>query len=445
MIFVSCTPAAARGFPGGQVVRMGGKKQTGLGAFWPGAPPPPAPVGALPRPKKKAKTKQATREPAARTDPEAAEVSSDEHRAPPEADSGSDLVPARQPSPQACSPDSPGRASDSSPLGSIGGWEAAVRTAIAARVGAVAPDGGAAMHRSPSSGAETLVLGSAMPRSPSSGAEALSVGPASAAALEAPRGPPSAAPVGPPSAALVTQGWAGKALVPPTEQPSCKYCRAFLDPFAKGVRLLSKSAQVFCCPGCNSKTTILAKVFGHWPIDEFKQLASEEQTAFFQTSGTGRDNLKKAVHEQVMKKWAHQKTNKVEGDFMPDWWWRSKGMPEETIEKMKAAGAVEEHPIMGNTFQVMIHGTSESATEELARQQLLSATTRKGKGAAAADSAAAGSGRPIGETAAAEETAAAATPAREEETSSSASDSDSSSSSSKKRKGNQKKKKDKNK
>ena len=339
--------------------------QTGLGAWWPGAPPPPAPVGVLPRPKKKAKTKHAKREPTN------VEASSDEPGAPQEADSGSELIPPRQPSPQPCSPESPGRASDSSPLNSIGGWEAAVMQAIAARgaarprspsSGAEAPVRGDAMHRSPSSGAETLDLSTAMPRPPSSGAEAPPVGPASAAAPEAPTaaavGPASAAGPSAPSPASAGPAsarppWAGlgpapqKQLVAPTQQPSCTYCRAYLDPTAKGVRLISKTAQVFCCPGCNSKTTTLTKVFGHWPIDEFKELEPEEQNAFFQKSGTGRDNLKKAVLEQVMKKWAHQKTNKASGDFMPDWWWRNQGMPEEMIEQMKASSPAEDHPSWG--------------------------------------------------------------------------------------------------
>ncbi|CAK0795877.1 unnamed protein product, partial [Prorocentrum cordatum] len=242
---------------------------------------------------------------------------------------------------------------------------------------------------------------------------------------------------------LESQGWDGKALVAPPQQPSCKFCRTFLDPFAKGVRLLRKSPQVFCCGTCNSKTTTLAEVFGHWPIDEFKGLSAEEQSAFFQTRGTGQDSIKKAVHEQVMKKWAHQKTNKVAGDFMPEWYWRNQGMPEETIQRMKALAPGEDHPIFGDTFQVMIHGASESATEELARQQLLSAATRKGKGTAAAGSAAAGSGSATGETAAAEEPAAAPAPAPKETSFSSASDSESSSSESKKKKhiNNKKKKK----
>eukprot|EP00959_Pyramimonas_sp_CCMP1952_P451378 9450744-Pyramimonas_sp.AAC.2 len=381
---------------------MSASKQAGLSAFWPHAPPPPPPP---PEPKKKAKATGAKREPAGGPDapnkhanheaaysPDAAEPANKhaKHEAEAELDAPREQAKAA--------------AEDEWPeIDDEGEAEAAADAEAEAVPKASAPP---------------------VPRDETLPAEAQ---------------PPTDEPLpAAPPKQLENQGWGGKALVPPTQQPSCKFCRTFLDPFAKGVRLLRKSPPVFCCGTCNSKTTTLAKVFGHWPIDEFKQLTVEEQSTFFQTCGTGQDSIKKAVHEQVMKKWAHQKTNKVSGDFMPEWYWRNQGMPEETVKRMKDLAPGEEHPIFGDTFQVMVHGTSESATEELARQQMVSAATRKAKGTAAASSAAAGSGSAT-ETAAAEGPRAALAPAPT--SSSSTSDSESSSSESKKKKNKKNKKK----
>ena len=229
----------------------------------------------------------------------------------------------------------------------------------------------------------------------------------------------------------------GKQLVAPSSEPSCKHCRTVVDPTAKGVRVTGKSPPTFCCGSCNAKTTSLAHVFGHWPIDEFKELTPDEQATFFQTAGQGKDNLKKAVEQQVMKRWVHQKTNKVAGDFLPEWWWRNKGMPEDEIKKMKDVAPSEEHPIFGTGYQVQIHGTDERATEELVRQQMLAASSRKRKLCGPGGSGAAGSGS---QAEALTEGAGPGKPASETSSSSSSSSSSSNSKQKKKKKKGKKKK-----
>ena len=117
---------------------------------------------------------------------------------------------------------------------------------------------------------------------PAAGAEAGELMPAAGAVAD--RGMPAVAggeadrgtPAAPPAEVVDRQVEVfpdGKLLLPPALKPSCKNCRHYVDPSGKGVRLVCKQPAAFVCPCCSSKNATLYKLFGHWPIDEFKMLS----------------------------------------------------------------------------------------------------------------------------------------------------------------------------
>ena len=81
----------------------------------------------------------------------------------------------------------------------------------------------------------------------------------------------------------------------PIDGAHCVKCNALADPCSKGVRLNGKSPPTFQCPVCCCKQVGLSKLFVQWPIPGFKGLDEATQTAFWQSAGTDRESLKKAV------------------------------------------------------------------------------------------------------------------------------------------------------
>ena len=79
-------------------------------------------------------------------------------------------------------------------------------------------------------------------------------------------------------------------------------CNTLVDTCEKGVRMNSKTPPTFQCPVCCCKQVGLTKLFGSWPIAGFKGLDEETQQAFWQSAGTDKESLKKAVCEHVIKK-----------------------------------------------------------------------------------------------------------------------------------------------
>ena len=163
--------------------------------------------------------------------------------------------------------------------------------------------------------------------------------------------------------------WPGT-LLPPESLHRCKHCKQVLGPNARGAKVSRKSPPTFACGGCNSKATTLNHLFGKWPLDEFQLLTDNEKAEFFASSGTDRVGLKNAVERQVIKKIISQKHNSIEGNFMPEWWWVNQGMPAAVVDEMKKTAPRERHPVLGDTYQIMIHGSGEKSIEEKVSQHM---------------------------------------------------------------------------
>ena len=111
----------------------------------------------------------------------------------------------------------------------------------------------------------------------------------------------------------------------PPEPIVCHDCKLPVDVMKKGTRQMGKQAQSWRCSSCNSKCTSLSSMFGGWPIEDFRELTSEQKTAFFQTSGTKGWELRKAVQSQIVMRRLKSRWTSCEGTFQPLSWYEKQG------------------------------------------------------------------------------------------------------------------------
>jgi hypothetical protein len=88
------------------------------------------------------------------------------------------------------------------------------------------------------------------------------------------------------------------------------------------------------CPGCASKRVMFIRMFGHWPIQPFKELSAELQVLVWQ----GDSNNKDALHQMLQKKCTDQaideEEHKDEGSYLPKSVYKTLGYNTENIETM---------------------------------------------------------------------------------------------------------------
>ena len=159
-------------------------------------------------------------------------------------------------------------------------------------------------------------------------------------------------------------------LADPALEVVCNSCKRPMDPFARGVRLMSKQLRSFRCQVCNTKCSQLSTMFVGWPIEDFKRLSEEQKTAFWQSTGTSRHELKTAVEEQVVLTRIKSKWNGKHWDFQPLSWYRKNGYDTSTFSKNLEQEWSEDLGCM--TYRVNIHGGGERKQEDLARSEMTS-------------------------------------------------------------------------
>ena len=138
---------------------------------------------------------------------------------------------------------------------------------------------------------------------------------------------------------------------------------------------MSKAARTFRCPQCNSKCTTLSTMFIGWPIDDFKRLSEEQKTQFWQSTGTGKADLKQAVEEQVILRRIKSKWNENKGDFQPLSWYTHNGYD---VSKFSSDLEKEWNADMGcMTFRVKVHGSGQRLQEDLARTEITTLLRRQ--------------------------------------------------------------------
>ena len=165
-----------------------------------------------------------------------------------------------------------------------------------------------------------------------------------------------------------TAGTKKSVLAKPVLETVCTECKTPVDPFARGVRLMSKQQRTFRCQLCNCKCTMLSTMFISWPIDDFKRLSETQKIDFWNSTGTSRAELKQAVEEQVILTRIKSKWSESKGDFQPLSWYKNQGYDTSTFASDLESEWNNDMGYM--TYRVSIHGGGERLQEELARTEI---------------------------------------------------------------------------
>ena len=150
--------------------------------------------------------------------------------------------------------------------------------------------------------------------------------------------------------------------------PVCTRCGHHVDTCAPGVRLARKHPPEWQCQKCSSKCVMLTRMFGKWPVPEWTGLTEEEQHEFFRSTESTKKSLGRAMTEVIKKTLTEESRDSKGGKFLPLKVWENQGFDPEHV---KAKGKYEWHPVLGDTYQVMIHKDSREQVETLARQQVI--------------------------------------------------------------------------
>ena len=170
----------------------------------------------------------------------------------------------------------------------------------------------------------------------------------------------------------------------PKHELSCTKCGHVVNPLHKGVRVMKKSPPEFCCGGCNSKTVMLNRMFGTWPLVEFRGLSNSEQLAFWKDQCNDSEGLKRAVEKHIVTKQVETELASRAGPFLPLSVWAAKGFDPEDI---KAKATFRYHEVLGDTYQVLIESSGQEKRRELIQTHMAKLLGRCKKGPLAIEGA----------------------------------------------------------
>ena len=232
--------------------------------------------------------------------------------------------------------------------------------------------------------------------------------------------------------------------------PYCTKCGNTVDPMRPGVKVVGKSPPQFCCSKCNSKTVMLASLFGQWPLPQFRGLDAETQRRFWLQTANDKESLKGAIEKTLVKNMVETRLNKEFGEYLPPSVWKNRGFDEQLIMQ---TGKYKWSDQLGDTWAIKIFSEEHSNLEQQVQSEMLKLmgkVKKKGNRAIADGTVEAGGeavedGEPAEETAkpAAIEDGDAEGDDSDDSTSSSSSSSSSSEKGKKKKKGKKDKKHDK--
>ena len=170
---------------------------------------------------------------------------------------------------------------------------------------------------------------------------------------------------------------------PLCNDPVCSKCGFTVDPCKPGVRVLGKAPPKFQCSSCNSKTTMLARTFGTWPLPDFKELPQTVQQEFWATAASTKEGLAKSVEHVLCSRAVERQLASDEGTFLPLDQYRSQfGWSEELIKSIEEKAPCEDHVILGKTYQVKLHSTGTQKHRDMVRE-MMSKLLERGDGARA--------------------------------------------------------------
>ena len=149
----------------------------------------------------------------------------------------------------------------------------------------------------------------------------------------------------------------------------CTKCGYTVDPTKLGTRVVRKLPPAFQCNKCNCKSTMLHRMFGTWPLEEFKDIDEATMQRFWQTATPDKCSLKKAVEEVLVSRMVESQIAEDAGPFLPLATWAAAPYHfDPSVIKAKAPMRV--HPILGDTYQVKIVTTGEKKQRDFVREAM---------------------------------------------------------------------------
>jgi len=88
------------------------------------------------------------------------------------------------------------------------------------------------------------------------------------------------------------------------------------------------------CPGCASKRVMFIRMFGHWPIQPFKELSAENQVLVWQGDSNNKDALHHMLQKTITAHAIDEEEHKDEGSYLPKSVYKTLGYNTENIETM---------------------------------------------------------------------------------------------------------------
>ena len=88
------------------------------------------------------------------------------------------------------------------------------------------------------------------------------------------------------------------------------------------------------CPKCVSKRVIFTRMFGHWPIQPFKELSAENQVLVWQGDSNNKDALHHMLQKTITAHAIDEEEHKDEGSYLPSSVYKTLGYNTENLETM---------------------------------------------------------------------------------------------------------------
>ena len=119
------------------------------------------------------------------------------------------------------------------------------------------------------------------------------------------------------------------------------------------------------------------RIYGHWPVAEFEGISEAAKRDFYKSVGTGMDDLRAKSADLLTTVRTERHTASEGGEFLPLSVWKSKGYNTEAIERNTEPHNVQDHPVLGKVFRVVIKKVGRDAEIATSRQQVLEAVSKK--------------------------------------------------------------------
>ena len=156
----------------------------------------------------------------------------------------------------------------------------------------------------------------------------------------------------------------------PAEEPCPYICvKCLLAVTADDFSGLPGKARKVTCKSCNSKRSILSKMFGGWPIPEFEEMGPGFQLDMWRSTeaNSGATLMDDIVRSLAQVKITHYSKG-YEGRYMPLSYYDCQGFDIDDIENK--CKDTQEHPVLGTTYRVNITQVSSLNVEETVRKRI---------------------------------------------------------------------------